>query len=163
MNLFADVLSRIATAVSILVLVAVLFLAGPKLFGIDPYIVESGSMEPVIPTGSIAYINTRDTDVTPGDIVTFYIGETDKLATHRIVRKEHGQFFTKGDANDDEDIMPLRQDQIVGTYAYCVPKAGYLLAKQQKLIPVLAFWIIGLNLFSMVAHALAQPGVYQDS
>lgn len=153
MKIVSDWLNRIATIFTFLVLAAALAFVAPRLFGIDPYIVESGSMEPVIHTGSIAYINTRDTTAAPGDIVTFRIGEPQKLVTHRISREENGQFFTKGDANDQEDLVPIGKEQIVGTYVYSLPKAGYILAKQKRLLPVLAFWIIGLNLFAIIAGA----------
>ncbi len=153
MKIVSGWLSRIATMFTLLVLAAAFVFVTPRLFGIDPYIVESGSMEPVIHTGSIAYINTRDTKASPGDIITFRVGDSQKLATHRISREENGQFFTKGDANDQEDLVPVGKEQIVGTYVYSVPKAGYILAKQERLLPALAFWIIGLNLLAMIAGA----------
>ena len=164
MKVLAKVISTIATLFTVLVLVAAVVFTGPKLLGFNPFIVESGSMEPVIHTGSVAYINTRDTDVKPGDIVTFRIAGTtsEKLVTHRILREEDGLFITKGDANDVEDMMPVSKEQIVGTYAYSIPKAGYILAKQQKLIPVLVFWVIGLNAFSILAGILANDGEKEE-
>lgn len=157
MKLFAKVFSHAATVFTVLALLTAIGLAGPRLLGLDPYIVESGSMEPTIHTGSIAYINTRDTKVVPGDIVTFRIGEAEneKLVTHRIRREENGQFITKGDANDEEDFVPVSRDQIVGTFAYSIPKAGFVLAKKKKLLPVLIAWIIGLNLFSILTGMLS--------
>lgn len=105
---------------------AVLFV--PRIFGYKPYIVLSGSMEPTIQTGSIAYINTKDTDVETGDIVSFY-ESNGAVVTHRIMRGDaETGYDTKGDANNAEDMNTLSQEQIIGTYAFCIPMVGYALA-----------------------------------
>ena len=113
-------------------------------------------MEPIIHVGSIAYINTNDVDVAVDDIVTFKITDAshDKLVTHRIIREENGDYITKGDANDVNDLSPVKKDQIVGTYAYSIPKAGFVLAKKDKLTPVLAVWVIGLNVLAIFGNVL---------
>lgn len=103
----------------------------PRVFGLKPFIVVSGSMEPVIPTGSIVYINTRDTAVTAGDIVAFYETE-DIVVTHRIVGYEEDGFTTKGDANDSEDQNTVYQDAIIGTYVFNIPGAGYLVSSMSS-------------------------------
>ena len=52
-------------------------------------------------------------------------------------------------------MSPVKKDQIVGTYAYSIPKAGFVLAKKDKLTPVLAVWVIGLNVLAIFGNALA--------
>ena len=156
MNVIAKTLSIVATGFTILVLLAAVAFMGPKAIGLNPYIVESGSMEPLIPTGGIAYINTKDTDVSVGDVVTYRIEGLDqeKLVTHRIIREEDGKFIMQGDANDSEDQNPVSKDQIIGTYSYSIPKLGFIFAKQDKLIPLIVLWIVGLNVLAMIARTI---------
>ena len=156
MNVIAKTLSIIATGFTILVLLAAVAFMGPKVIGLNPYIVESGSMEPLIPTGGIAYINIKDTDISVGDVVTYRIEGLDqeKLVTHRIIREEDGKFIMQGDANDSEDQNPVSKDQIIGTYSYSIPKLGFIFAKQDKLIPLIVLWIVGLNVLAMIARTI---------
>ncbi len=47
--------------------------------------------------------------------------------------------------------MALREKQIVGTFRFAVPYAGYLLAKMDgKMTVVVIFWIVLLNAAFMV-------------
>ena len=87
----------------------------PGLFGIRPYIVLSGSMEPAIHTGAVAFIDTRDRDCEPGEIVTYRLSgkDGDVFVTHRVEAVSGGVYITKGDANQVSDLSPVRQDQIV--------------------------------------------------
>ena len=54
-----------------------LLLAGPVLLGLRPRIVVSGSMEPAVPVGSLAYIRpSRDAEaVREGDVIVYQAGE----------------------------------------------------------------------------------------
>lgn len=151
-------MSIVTTIFTIAVFLAVTVLMGPKLFGMNPYVVESGSMEPLIPTGGIAYINTRETDVGINDVVTFYVGEKsdDRLVTHRIVREENGEWVTKGDANDTEDMQTVKKDHVIGTYVYTIPKIGFLMVKQKELILYLGCWVLGLNGLSLILGSIAE-------
>lgn len=157
MKTISKALNIIATAFTLIVLLTALVFITPRFFGYTPYIVESGSMEPMIHVGSVAYINTKDKEVAVNDIVTYKISGSseDKLVTHRIIREENGEYITKGDANDVEDLSTVEKDQIVGTYAYSIPKAGFVLAKKDKLTPVLAVWVIGLNALAIFGNVLA--------
>ena len=50
------------------------------------YVILSGSMEPVIPTGSVAVVDSSKRDVRPGNIATFE--RHGDLVTHRILSKD---------------------------------------------------------------------------
>lgn len=156
MKIIAKTLRVLADTFTLVVLGVIIgLIALPVLLGYTPYIVQSGSMEPVIHTGSLAYINTRDTDVTTGDIITYQIDEN-KLVTHRVDSlSDDGGYITKGDANDTVDLNTVYQNQIVGTYKFSIAKAGYLMAKKDKLIPVACIWIVGLQCIALLANKIA--------
>lgn len=132
-------------------MIALVFVV-PKFAGVHPYTVLSGSMEPEILTGAIAYINTHDTDVAIGDVITYRMEKANGSiahVTHRIVRTDDEGFVTKGDANEAEDMTRVHENQIVGTYLFSIPKLGYLASKLNKqLIMAFVGWAIFLNIFS---------------
>ncbi|MEX2341058.1 MAG: signal peptidase I [Candidatus Paceibacterota bacterium] len=118
-----------------LILLAAIFVLGSALPIDDNYefmVVESGSMEPVIKTGSVlAYIPRAEYGV--GDIITFTGTEVNPTpTTHRIVEAvvEDGGllYVTKGDANEDVDYRQVREEEILGKVFLSVPYAGYMSA-----------------------------------
>lgn len=158
MRTFTKVFGHIVFALTILVLLFGMAFTVPKLFGYMPYVVVSSSMEPVIETGSVLFVDTNDTDVAVGDIVTYRLtgakGE-EVLVSHRIAGEQDGYYLTKGDNNDDVDLSPVSQEQLVGTYKIHIPKVGYLIAKlSEKVLIVSAAWIILLNVLSIVLNSL---------
>lgn len=152
------IFGTIVTALTVLVILAASVFYIPRLAGIQPYIVLSGSMEPAIPTGAVAFIDTKDTSVSVGDIVTYRLpsmndGET--LVTHRIIREENGDWITKGDANDVEDLTLVSGEQIVGSFRFSIPVVGYVIAQlTRKTIVVAVVWIFLLNGISLVLSAV---------
>ena len=91
----------IFNAALFLMLIVAMVLLLPGLFGIRPYVVYSGSMEPKIPTGAVVFIKEGAYSPETGDIITFH--NEDTVVTHRVVKKEEGTFITKGDANKNAD------------------------------------------------------------
>lgn len=106
--------------------------------------VISGSMEPVIHTGDVIIIRpvSRVEEIVDGEIITYRTKEKQEmLITHRVVGtlKVNGvakAFFTKGDANDAEDLTPVSFDQVVGRYQFRVPYFGYVSSFIRKPIGV---------------------------
>lgn len=156
MKKIISVISASITAATVFVFLSAAVFVAPRAAGIVPYIVKSGSMEPVISTGAAAFINTKDTDAEPGDIITYCLGSEsgkETLVTHRVVGIKDGMYVTKGDANDVEDMSLVEEDQIIGTYLFQLPKAGYFLAwLERKRLIAAAFWILLLNGISMALH-----------
>lgn len=87
------------------------------------YVILSGSMEPVIPTGTVAVVDSSKRDVRPGNIATFE--RHGDLVTHRILSKTEEGYQTKGDANTDPDSGTIPAENIRGTYLFCIPYLGY--------------------------------------
>ena len=95
-------------------------------------IVQSGSMEPTIPTGSVIATIPR-TMYEVGDIVTFNGTALNPMpTTHRIVGEEGEEeervYITKGDANEDEDYRRISNMEIQGKVFLIVPYVGYMSA-----------------------------------
>ena len=101
------------------------------LFGLTPLIVQSGSMEPTVPTGSLLVTRTTPaSDLRNGDVVT--VPRRDRtLVTHRIVNvAHHGReavLQLKGDDNDVADPFPYRVKH-AGVMVVSVPYAGHAAA-----------------------------------
>lgn len=115
--------------------VAVLMLL-PGILGFKRYVIESGSMEPAIKTGSVVYSKPADAeDLEVGDIITYKPpadSGVNELVTHRIHSIHPGAgrapaFRTKGDANESPD--PWRFHLTNGEAALehtHIPYLGYL-------------------------------------
>ena len=111
----------IFNAALFLMLIVAMVLLLPGLFGIRPYVVYSGSMEPKIPTGAVVFTKEGAYSPETGDIITFH--NEDTVVTHRVVKKEEGTFITKGDANSSEDA-PVLWDNVVGKVFVGIPRVG---------------------------------------
>lgn len=102
----------------------------PKLMGYKVYTVISGSMEPAIPVGSLVIVGEQAADtIEPDQVIAFYSDiDTGSIITHRVVtnRTVSGEFVTKGDANDQEDVMPVNYDNVIGVVRWSVPYLGDL-------------------------------------
>lgn len=101
----------------------------PGLFHIHPLAVQSESMEPAYPLGSMIYVKKVDESrLAEGRVVTFRLADEETLVTHRIVRvdEENRVLYTKGDANELEDSAATPFSRVVGSPALCIPHLGYL-------------------------------------
>lgn len=96
-------------------------------FGVVPYVVLSGSMEPTIDTGSLCFIN-KHTDyesIKENDIIAFKMKDG-TLVTHRAVEITENGIVTKGDNNNDIDSSKVTKQNFVGKDLFWIPKVGYL-------------------------------------
>ena len=96
--------------------------------GIQPYVVESGSMEPEIKTGSVCFVNkhAKYEDVQIGDIIAFKL-ESGEFATHRVCGITEEGIFTKGDANRGEDDNITTKETFIGKTLISIPKVGIII------------------------------------
>jgi len=101
------------------------------------FIVQSGSMEPSIKTGSLVF-SIPQKNYRVGEVVTFSpTGGSKNLITHRIVSVAEGcqpggascpegEFVTKGDANEDADTQTVKSDSVIGKTFLTIPYLGYI-------------------------------------
>ena len=139
----------ITLVITISTIICSLLVVIPKLFGYEQYIILSGSMEPMIPTGSVSIINRNDKDFNTNDIVA-YQTETGVTIVHRM--------------NDLPDASGISKQQIIGTYVNHIPILGFILNSfEHPLLHVGSFAvpapmlfliaiIISLNLFDYLAN-----------
>ena len=127
--------------------VIVLFII-PMLIGIKPFVVLSGSMEPKIKTGSVAYVNThiKAEEIKKDDIIGFKM--QNKLVTHRVTKVNEDQSFaTKGDANESEDTSKVRFENYIGKTVFSIPYLGNIVSYSKSKIGILLITIIvGFNI-----------------
>ncbi len=112
---------------TVIIILGILFIT-LYVIGIQPYVVESGSMEPTIKTGSVCFINKRANydEMKVGDIIAFRL-ETGAYATHRINSITKDGFETKGDANKPVDSTLTTKDNFIGKNIISIPKAGFFI------------------------------------
>ncbi|GAA0136581.1 signal peptidase I [Paenibacillus sp. YSY-4.3] len=151
----------------------------PSFYGYQLKTVLSGSMEPVIRTGSVIAISPRTADhFQVGDIITFRADEQ-RLITHRIVEARSSEasgqmlYRTQGDNNDAPDSTLVIPANIVGVYTgFTVPYAGYLLSfagsKNGSLllliVPGLLLFLYGaLSIWKVISQLEQRPSVQADS
>ena len=85
-------------------------------------------MEPAIPTGSLVYIQEMEPeDVEADDVIAFYgAKDSASIITHRVVENRvlMGEFITKGDANQTEDMNPVSYENFIGKVVKSYPEIG---------------------------------------
>jgi signal peptidase len=85
-------------------------------------------MEPAIPTGSLVYIKEMDpAEVEEDEVIAFYAAkDSASIITHRVVenRVVMGEFITKGDANETQDMNPASYDEFIGKVVLSIPVVG---------------------------------------
>ena len=138
-----DTIKRIWNAATTVLVALVVILAmliwGVQLFGLDVLVVQSGSMEPAYPTGSLVYVKeTEPAELQVRDVITFNLGNNVR-GTHRIIELVPDEndpdlirFRTKGDANEYADSGLVDPSDIVGKVVFGIPLLGYLIAYIQQ-------------------------------
>lgn len=119
----------LGTLILLAVILTFLPLTVPRLFGLSVYHVESPSMTPEIPQGSVVFLEPAEApQIEAGEVIAFTA--EDSVVIHRVVqnRTVEGEFVTKGDANPVEDITPVPYAALLGRMRWHLPVLGGLLA-----------------------------------
>lgn len=131
--------------------------ADAGVFGWLPYIVLSDSMQDTFAVGDIIVSRRAAPDaVQAGDIITFRSSDPASLGqvvSHKVrAVNPDGSFTTYGTTTGDDDAYPAQPQDLLGKYAFRLPKLGYFFQYLKTplgyitviLIPFLA--VIGLQL-----------------
>lgn len=96
------------------------------LLGMKLYCVQTGSMYPKYPVGTLIVVSpTEPESIQTGDVITFVIS-SNTVVTHRVVEvdKDRRSFVTKGDNNNVADTEPVRYENLLGKVELGVPYIG---------------------------------------
>lgn len=124
----------------------------PAAFGLQRYVITSGSMTGAYDRGSVVFDRVVPTsELRPGDVVTFQPPHQTGLVTHRIVSIDRGPggqatFRTRGDANPVADPWRFHATQ---------PK----LPRVEGSIPYLGFVIAALDVRWVRMLVIAFPAL----
>lgn len=125
----------------------------PRVGGGTPYVVETGSMRPEMPPGTLVVTRPVDPgEIAIGDVITYQIvsGQS-RVVTHRVIATgidATGQprWRTQGDANEVADegwVLPV---QVQGRKWYAVPLLGhatsFVSGQQREMLTIAA--VLGL-------------------
>ncbi len=152
LKIASKIISVIALVVTVTIGALFAEMLIPNLFGVDQYVVLSGSMEPAIPTGSVVLVNTHDKDVKTNDVFTYYVETADGElnVTHRAIEVTDSYIVPKGDANEESDGQ-IEPSRVKGKVVFHIPLLGYLVSHvTSKLKIVLIGWVVLLNVLSII-------------
>lgn len=122
-------------------------------FGLEPVVISSGSMAPLVVPGDVVLVDsTVTTDLGIGTVITFERQNIEGLVTHRIVGlDDDGNYVTRGDANADPDSTPVSPEQVVGIGRLLVPRIGGPALWLRGALPRFSAWLAATALACVVA------------
>lgn len=105
------------------------FLVAATLLGWRLEVVQTGSMEPLYPVGSLVVVRPVDPSaVRAGMPIAFDPNDGRDLVTHRVVQVLDSStglaFKTQGDANASADPLPVPARAVRGRATWAVPQLG---------------------------------------
>ncbi|MBR1707606.1 MAG: signal peptidase I [Clostridia bacterium] len=124
-NCFIFIKRLLSVILDFLVILCIIFLL-LNLFGVHPFIVQTGSMEPSMPQGSLCFIDTKYnfTYIKNGDVIVYEA--TDNIwVTHRVIEKDGLYALTKGDANPTDDGFKANVWNFKGKVLFSLPLLNY--------------------------------------
>lgn len=137
---------------------------GPRVFcGYSAFVVLTGSMEDVIPKGSLVVSKNVDPDTLQiGDDITYMVSESTTV-THRIIEfvedyplKGERGFRTQGVMNVEPDRNPVAAVNVVGKVIYHNKLLGLIISYGQDNWPLLLFLFVVLLIFVKVVDGILQ-------
>lgn len=115
------------TSILIILAVCILMLVSCK-FKYGALVIGSGSMSGTINKGDVIIYETLDDKVEVGDIIVFK--SEDVRIIHRVIRERNSNdgtvYYTKGDANQNEDEGYRMKQDIIGKVKFRIPYIGQL-------------------------------------
>lgn len=119
----------------IIVLLAVIFFI-PQCLGYQPYNIQTGSMTPKYPVGSMIYVKAVPfEDIAEGDVITYHTAEDGGwVVTHRVTQIDNATqtIVTQGDANNTEDGIVNYANVIGKSTDFCIPFVGRIVTEYQS-------------------------------
>lgn len=119
------VMGKLLNVLEMIALIFVILMAAIFISGVRPTVILSGSMEPELMTGCVAFVNQRIDykDVAVGDIIQFQT-ETGVSCIHRVINITEAGIETKGDNNENSDGITTIEQNFQGKVIFNIPKIG---------------------------------------
>lgn len=128
--------------------------------GLDPVVIEGGSMEPTLSVGDVVLVDTEVAAPAIGAVVTFEDG-AGRVVTHRHVGDDGDDLVTQGDANPERDAGTVTPERLIGVGRLAVPFAGLPATWLRRSPLLLGLWLAGTTAAVAVAsrtrRALDRP------
>ena len=120
------ILGYVLTAVMFLVVAAVIAM---RIFGIEPLVVRTSSMEPTIMAGDLMLARPIDGQIQVGGVYVHKSPQTGGETAHRVISlgSKPGTWFTQGDNNPVRDNYELTDADFTREVVGWVPKGGYVI------------------------------------
>jgi signal peptidase len=132
-----------------------------KIFGFQPYMVVTESMEPLINVNDMVVVTKFDVEEAEvGDIITFY-ADIDYNGTQEVVTHFINEIDTSGEEtiirtnryfDEDETVIPdtwlIPADDVIGAYGFHVPYVGFITNFVKSIYGIA---VIGINVAIFVA------------
>lgn len=133
MKTFIKITKAVLNIIMTIIIIFGILFVGLFVCGIEPYVVESGSMSPTIELGSLCFVdkNANYDDMKVGDIIAFRI-KNGAYVTHRIKSITEEGLETKGDASSAIDSDITTRDNFIGKNIFSIPKAGFVVKNIQR-------------------------------
>ncbi len=126
------------------------FLAPPALGGRTSYeLVRGTSMSPYLHNGELAVVRTQS-KYAPGDVVAYRNPDLHRLVLHRIVRRDGGRFFFKGDGNSFVDSAAVGRSALVGRLWFAIPFDGHAFSWARRPLHLCALLVVALLTIRML-------------
>lgn len=131
------VIQNCITGILILIIVLLLLIFFiPQCLGYQPYNIQTGSMTPKYPVGSMIYVKSVPFErLAVGDVITYRTAEDSGwVVTHRVTQidKETQTIVTQGDANNTEDGTVNYSTVIGKSTDFCIPFVGRIVTEYQN-------------------------------
>ena len=121
-----------------------------NILGYKSYIIKTNSMEPTISINDVVITKkVKKEKIKKGDVITFL--QDGEVITHRITQiDDNGNYTTKGDNNNIEDIFKITYENIEGKHILTIPYLGKIVQALDNKIVFLIITLIIL-IFMLIA------------
>jgi len=140
---------------------------GIALGGYRLFLVQTGSMSPEYPTGSVVVTKQKPVEeLGVGDVISFIANYSGAVVSHRIVEAEDlkngtRRFTTKGDANMAADNDKVDGMNVLGVVIFGIPEVGKLLGWLKTIWGLLLLVILPAGLV-IIGESVKLAGILRE-
>lgn len=151
-------LGKLFAVFEIIALIFVISMTVIFIYGIRPTVILSGSMEPELMTGCVAFVNQRVEyeEIDVGDVIQFQT-ETGVSCIHRTINITETGIETKGDNNDNSDGITTIAQNFQGKVIFNIPKVGKFV-EAVKTPAGIGVIVVIFVAFTLLSYALDNKG-----